>query len=101
MGHPQPPTNITANNSTAHRLTQGKTIPKNPKQRTCVSIGSSAGKHKIIYATYGDGGKITELVITPNITHPNIIETCAQNTWHSTPYTNVNGTMGSTTSYTY
>ena len=74
MGYPQPPTNITVNNSTAHGLTRVKMIPKNPKQWTCVSIGSSAGNHNTRYATYGDMGEITEMVITPNITHPNIID---------------------------
>ena len=31
MVHPQPPTNITVDNSTAHRLTQGTMIPKKSK----------------------------------------------------------------------
>ena len=31
MGHPQPPTNITIDNSMAHRLTQGTMIPKKSK----------------------------------------------------------------------
>ena len=101
MGRPQPPTNVTVDNSTVHGITQGTMIPKNPKQWTCISIGSSAGKQKDVYAIHGDGGKTTVLTITPRITHPNIIETCAQNTWHSTPYTNVSGTVGSTTSYYY
>ena len=44
MGHPQPPTNVTVNNSTAHGITQGTMIQKNLKQWTCISIGSSAGR---------------------------------------------------------
>ena len=31
MGHPQSPTNVTVNNSTAHGLTQGTIIPKKSK----------------------------------------------------------------------
>ena len=45
--------------------------------------------------------KTNVLNITPIITHPNIIETCAQNTCHSTLHMIVSGTVGSTKSYDY
>ena len=89
MGQPQLPTNVTVDNSTAHGLTQGTMIPKKSKA-TDIRFHWLKCREAQGHLHYSwRRGKITVLDITPNITHPNIIDTCAQNTWHSTPYTNV------------
>ena len=101
MGHPQPPTNVTVDNSMAHRLTQGTMVPKKIKAMDMRFYWLNFREAQVHIRYLWRRGKKTLLTITQIITHPNIIETCAQNTWHSTLYMNVSITVGSIPSYYY
>ena len=101
MGHLQPPNNVTVDNSMAHGPTQGTMVPGKSKATDMrfhlIKCQEAQGHIRYLWRR----GKTTMLTITPIINYPNIIETYAQSTWHSTQYMNVSSTVGSITFYDY
>jgi hypothetical protein len=71
LGHPQPPTPVQTDNSTAYGV-----INKPQKQWTCNSIGSRIGKAWTNFGTIGAQVRITWPITGPSTIQPSIINIC-------------------------
>eukprot|EP00804_Cyclotella_cryptica_P009145 CCRYP_003212-RA/>CCRYP_003212-RA protein AED:0.14 eAED:-0.08 QI:0/-1/0/1/-1/0/1/0/127 len=84
LGHPQPPTPIQIDNSTALGWSPTSSNPNAPKQWTCVFIGSVVVKIKNSFAPIGRAGT-TNLADYVTKHHPAIHHQAVRHIYLSTP----------------
>ena len=77
MGHPQPPTPIVTDNSTAVGIANDTVKQKKPKQWTCVSTGYATESAKSNSTSTGRKGASIKLIILQNIIPPPTTKTSA------------------------
>ena len=68
IGHPQPPTPIRIDNSTAEGFANGTIKQKHPKPSICASIGSRTAPGKVSFSFIGDPAALTSVTISPSTT---------------------------------